>query len=108
MGILGNLFMAGVVHHHNHTRDGISRRLLGFIPDTGNIVICGGDTTLEDSIASELKHDSLIDNIIQAVEDNKPAVCIYSEDSLTPEILDLLNDDKFKEKIWQHRTIAKA
>lgn len=99
MGIFSNSFLAGMVHRHNHRRNGISRQLFGFIPDSGNVVLCGGDTTSNDSFAAELKKYSLIDSIIQAAKDKRPALCIYSNDSLTPEIMGLLEDNKLKDRI---------
>lgn len=99
MGFIGNIIMAGAVHHHNHRRNGISHRLFGAVPNTGNVVICGGDTTSEESFATDIKVDSLIESIVQAAKDHKPTICIYSDDSITPDILDLLNDDSLKDSI---------
>ncbi len=99
MGVLGNLFMAGAVHHHNNRRNGISRRLFGAVPDSGNVVICGGDSTSYDSISYEIKEDSLIDTIIQSAAKRKPTLCFYSDDSLTPIIMDLMNDNKIKDNL---------
>jgi len=91
--------MAGAVHHHNHRSNGISRHLFDFIPNFGNIIVCGGSSALEGSFATEIREDSFIDNIIQAAEEKKPTICIFSDDSLTPNILELLNDNDLKEEI---------
>lgn len=99
MGILTNLILTGFVHRHNFRHNGISRRLLGFVPNEGNIIICGGDSSSNDSFACEIKEDCFFENIIQAAKNDKPAVCVYSDDSLTPEILTLLNDEEIKDRI---------
>ena len=99
MGLLGDLFIAGAVNCRNRTHNRVSRQLLGFIPNAGNVVICGGGTDSAYSIAAKIKEDSFIDNIVNAVNNNDPAICVYSDDSLTPIILDLLRKDKFKERI---------
>ena len=99
MGILGNLFMAGAVHHHNNRRNGISRRLFGAVPDSGNVVICGGDSTSNDTFSYEIKADSLVDTIMQSATKRKPTLCFYSDDSLTPIIMDLMKDNNIKDNL---------
>jgi len=99
VGILGNLFMAGAVHHHNNRRNVISRRLFGVVPDSGNVVVCGGDTTSCDSFSYEIKEDCIIDNLIQSAEKSRPTLCVYSDDSLTSSIMDLMKDNRIKDRI---------
>lgn len=99
MGLIGNLLMAGLVHRNNHRRNGISNRLFGVIPDSGNVLICGGDMTSDRSFAREIKENSFIDNVVRAVREHRPTVCIYSDDSLTPDIMAMLNDSALKDNI---------
>ena len=76
--------MAEAVHYRNNRRNEISRRLFGAVPDSGNVVICGGDSTSYDTFSYEIKADSLMYTIMQSAAKRKPTLCFYSDDSLTP------------------------
>jgi len=99
VGILSDALIAWAVHGHNRQRNRIKRRMFDFVPDQGNIVICGGGSLAGNSLAADIKFNSFIDNIIQAAKLKRPTVCIYSEDFITPDILNLLRDDSIKDNI---------
>lgn len=98
MGIIRNLFWGSIARDHNRRTHRIRNRLFGHIPYEGNVVICGGNTS-RTSTASYIKRESFLNYLTAEAEAGRPAVCIYSDDNLTPDVEEIANDPRFRDNV---------
>ena len=57
MGIIGDLILGGLVRGHNRRSNRIASRLFDYVPNNGNIVVCGGRIGEEGVLARQIKED---------------------------------------------------
>lgn len=58
MGFIGNIILAGLAGRHNRRANHVSRRLLGFVPENENLIVCGGNTGERGELATSIKEDA--------------------------------------------------
>lgn len=90
MGIIGDLILGGLVRRHNRRSNRISTRLFDFIPDSGNIVVCGGKTGEDGELATQIKEDifykCVFDVLSKSSEYGEPGIAICAPKSVSAEL----------------------
>ena len=71
-------------------RTNVSRRLLGFVPENENLIVCGGNTGERGELATSIKEDALYAGVYDAMKKGIPTICICSPNSISQELVDEL------------------
>lgn len=90
MGFIGNIILAGLAGRHNRRANHVSRRLLGFVPENENLIVCGGNTGERGELATSIKEDALYAGVYDAMKKGIPTICICSPNSISQELVDEL------------------
>lgn len=96
MGIISDLILGGLVRGHNRRSNCISTRLFDFIPDSGNIIVCGGRTGENGELATRIKEDIFYKCISDALNESskygEPGIAVCAPKSISRELhADLIN-----------------
>lgn len=90
MGIIGDLILGGLVRGHNRRRNRISTRVFDYIPDSGNLVVCGGRIGEDGELATQIKEDvfykCVSDVLSKSSNCGEPGVAICVPKSISEEL----------------------
>ena len=88
MGFIGNVILAGLAGRHNRRANHVSRRLFGFVPENGNLIVCGGNIGEKGELATKIKEDTFYACVYDAMKKGIPSICICSPNSISRETLE--------------------
>jgi len=86
VGNLSNYFLASVANRRNRRKSRMTRRLIDWVSDDRNLIVCGGRSGDEDSEAAAIQKKILAQAIDSAVERGRGALFAYSGPELTQEL----------------------
>lgn len=88
MGIIGNLIVAGFVRRHNRRANRVCARLFEFVPDRGNLIVCGGRTDGEAAtrIKEDIFYSCIADSLNNGSKHRGPCLAICSPNSVSSDL----------------------
>lgn len=86
MGNLSNYFLAAAVNRRNDRRSRKSKRLLEWVSDGKNVIVCGGRNGEEGYEAEAIRKKILAQGLDNALERKRGALFVYAEPELTRDL----------------------
>ena len=86
MGFWINLFLSRMSNGRERRQHHISRRLISFLPEGRNVIVCGGSSA-PSSLAEEIKENAVLDGVLDAAEKGTPTLCLFSDRRLIDQLL---------------------